>query len=112
MKEIHGERNTSRVNRAYIDDFAAKVKELRSRGVGVVLWWPITIESNLNLNTSLLVQIDSALTQQGIRFDNSPDCFIQPDSMAFDTQYHMSYPAVMDGTRRFIHTYKTLIRKE
>lgn len=90
------------VNMSAINDFAAKVRSLREQRCDVMVMWPTTVESNYRANRRLIARIEEELAARGIRFANSPATFVQPDSLGFDTPWHMTAPAIDANTRRLI----------
>lgn len=92
-----------------ISEMAAKIKDIQAKGARVILLWPITIESNFNAGREALGDVADALGACGISFDSSPDYLVEPDSLAYDTPYHMSGPAVEDVTDKIIARLRVLI---
>lgn len=97
---------TAEIEDDAVSDFASKLRELHARGCKVLLFWPVTIRSYFKKNEVVIGLIEKALNEQGIAFDCVPDYFVQPDSLVFDTPYHMSKPAVDDDTQRMLQILK------
>lgn len=87
-----------KVNDKFLDDFAGKIEALHNRGCEVRLFWPITIRSNYEANRKAIAEISNALGRRGISFDSAPDALVQPDSLAFDTPYHINGEGVQLAT--------------
>lgn len=96
------------INRTAVSDFADKIKSFEARGGTVILLWPSTITKNLEDNKKALEEISVCLGRNGIMFNDGASYFAHPDSMAFDTYYHMSYPAVEENSERFIDLWKRI----
>lgn len=94
------------------EDLQAKIEDLKKRGVETYLLWPVTIQSNYDKNRRALEEITKELKKRGINFENSPDSFVQPDSLAFDTQYHVNYQGVENVTKEFIRQFQKLRGRE
>lgn len=90
------------IDDSVVRDFVGKLDTLKARGCRVLLYWPITIKSNYLKNQVAIEQIEKALASRNTAFDCAPDYFVQPDSLAFDTPYHMSGPAVEADTDRML----------
>lgn len=85
---------------SYVEDFAKKVLILRRKGVNVMMVWPTTIQSQYELNADYINLLDKQAVHAGIPFITSPDYLVHPDSLAFDTPYHMTAPAIQLNTSR------------
>lgn len=111
--EVKANGKISRPIDAYaVKDTAYKIKQMEDSGIIVILFWPITIESNFEAQHDAVESIDAEFQKYGILFSNDPAYFVQPDSLAFDTPYHMSLPAVKSSTERFIEVYRMTLRPE
>ncbi len=91
-----------------IREIAYKIRDMESKGARVILLWPTTIQSNYEANMPLLSDVTNTLGQYDIRFASQPDYLVQPDSLAYDTPYHMSGPAVEIVTDKIILLFKKL----
>ncbi len=87
---------------SYVKDFAQKVHALQDRGVKVMMVWPTTIQTQYDINAAYIAQLDTLARQNGIPFITTPDYLVQPDSLAFDTPYHMTAPAIKTNTHRLL----------
>lgn len=100
-KEAINPKNT-KISHRVINDIALKIKDLEQRGVDVIILWPTTIQSNYESYIPMIKSLEELFNEKNIRFANRPLTFVHPDSMAFDTPYHMSYPAVELNTDSLI----------
>lgn len=89
-----------------VKDLAEKITSLRAAGVNVLLMWPTTIQSKYDNNLDFIDEIRNALAKENIIFDSRQDLLVNPDSLAFDTPYHMSMPAVKMNTKKIIDFLK------
>lgn len=83
-----------------VTDFARKVLNLRQQGVEVMMVWPTTIQTQYELNADYINLLDKQASDAGIPFVTCPDYLVHPDSLAFDTPYHMTSPAIRANTTR------------
>lgn len=88
------------------DDLAEKIKFFESKGCKVYILWPVTIKSNYDYNIKEIAEIERELNRRGLRFSSSADYLVFPDSIAFDTPYHLQYDGVKENTHRFIEWYR------
>lgn len=93
---------TGEVSHRVIEDVNSKITELKQRGITVIALWPTTIQSNYESYRPMIATLQQKLIDKNLRFSNRPQTFVHPDSMAFDTPYHMSYPAVEQNTDSLI----------
>ena len=91
-----------------LNDLAEKISELREKGCRVYLFGPNTIESNYLKNQKEIQEMNEALSKRDLYFSVSPDYFVQPDSMAFDTPYHLNGDGAIEAAKRFIEIYRSL----
>ena len=84
---------------------------MRSDGIEVILIWPTIIRSKYENNIDFIEELKKALGQNDINFDSNPEMLVNPDSLAFDTPYHMSLPAVKLNTSKLIYFLKNYIGK-
>lgn len=97
---------TEKISQSSIVELCDIIHKMERKGAHVIMLWPTQIESNYTYNRELISQIDSAMAHYGIHFNCPPNYFVNPDSLAFDTPYHMSYPAVSDNTSKFIQLFR------
>lgn len=97
-----------KVDEYALNDLAKKISELQEKGCKVYLFWPNTIESNYLRNQKAIKEIIENLLKRNLYFSVSPDYFIQPDSMAFDTPYHLNGDGAIESAKRFIERYRSL----
>lgn len=89
-------------------DISEKVRGMERQGARVIFIWPTTIRSNYEANREVIQKIEETLEKYGIKFVTTPDYLVEPDSLAFDTPFHMSGPAVEDVTDKIIKCLKVL----
>lgn len=99
---------TSDVSTAVIEDFITKIRELERRGCKVSVMWPTTIRSNYVAYLPVIERLTDEFAARGVAFANSPQTFIHDDALAFDTRYHMSFPAVEANTDSMISRIATV----
>ncbi|MDE5827710.1 MAG: hypothetical protein K2H57_09085, partial [Duncaniella sp.] len=97
------------ISQDVVKDFSEKIKDLRSDGIEVILIWPTIIRSKYENNIDFIEELKKALGQNDINFDSNPEMLVNPDSLAFDTPYHMSLPAVKLNTSKLIYFLKNYI---
>lgn len=90
-----------------IEEFSFRVKKMRNDGCKVIILGPTCIESVYKLNIDFINGLSQRLSERGVEFDAPPSYFVNPDSLAFDTYYHMTLPAVIANTEKL----KTLLQK-
>lgn len=78
---------------------AEAIFRFRQLGCRVLLLPPITIRSNYEANRNRMVDIDNCFSVYGIDFDGADTMFVFEDTLAYDTPYHMTRPAVEMATR-------------
>lgn len=100
------------VSRAVVNDFAEKVNLLKRRDVTTITLWPTTIQTNYENHKLFITALASEFGRHGLEFNNSPTTFVHPDSMAFDTPYHLSYPAVKNNTDSLIQIILLTLARE
>ena len=77
-------------SREVLDDLARRVSALRGRGVRVVVLPPPYACSAYQLNRSAIAALDSLLRQEGLAFGAPPSAMVYPDSLFYDSQYHLT----------------------
>lgn len=92
-----------------IRDLRLKIKRLEHKGCKVYLLWPNTIESNYEINKEKIHEIEEAMNQYGLNFLSSPEKFVFPDSLAFDTPYHLTQEGAEKASLRMIEVLKDSI---
>lgn len=99
---------TQKVDEYALNDLAEKISELQKSGCTVYLFGPNTIESNYLKNQKAIKEIIENLLKRNLYFSVNPDYFVQPDSMAFDTPYHLNGEGARESAKRFIEVYRRL----
>lgn len=94
-----------------VGDFAAKVQTLQQRRIKVIILWPTTIQTNYENFKPFICALEEEFHKHGLKFSNSPATFVHADSLAFDTPYHMSYPAVETNTDSLIQIISIVLGK-
>lgn len=90
----------------YVEELSSKVLKLRAQGYKVYLFPPVMIQSVYEQNQAKIDELAEALRSRCLGFEVPPTAMLQPDSLAYDTPYHMSYPAAHDNTLRLLHYLK------
>ncbi len=95
------------------EDFSRWLNDLllayEQRGAQVLLLPPCCVESCLSPTD--LSAIDGALRDMGRQYAVSPDSLAVPDSLAFDTGFHLSREGVQMVTERLAHALKPLLAR-
>lgn len=91
-----------------IEDFIKLKKRIDDKGATVLLFWPINSQTGYEINKEKIKELQTEFENEGIFFYNSPEYFIEPDSLQFDGGYHMNGLGVKESTRRFISLMKNL----
>lgn len=92
-----------------ISEISDKVRGLEAKGAKVLFFWPITIHSNYEAHKEIIHKITIALGSHGISYATTPDYLVEPDSLAYDTPYHMSGSAVDDVTDKLIFRLTSIL---
>lgn len=90
----------------YVDEFSSQVSKLRADGHTVYIFPPVMIQSVYDQNQGKIDALAAELCLRGVGFEVAPTAMLQPDSLAYDTPYHMSYPAAHDNSLRLLHYFK------
>lgn len=89
--------------------FLAKLDELESKGCRVLLVPPVCCEIVWKQNKAGIEKIVRAFRKAGRSYLAEPECHILPDSLAFDTHYHVSYEGAQIFTSRIIEELKGVL---
>lgn len=90
------------IDRGVLADLKCKIAEMRSRGCNVVIVWPTCIESFYQASRTGIDKLAVAFEEFGLAPSAPADYFVEPDSMVFDTPYHLNAAGVEENTRRLI----------
>lgn len=96
------------VDRSALADLKLKFNEMRARGCEVVFVWPTCIESFYKENIAGIQQLQSAFDEYGLQPVAPADYFVEPDSMVFDTPYHLNAAGRAENTRRLLTLLRSL----
>lgn len=96
------------INYRYMEELASLMSDLKAKGIRVYIFPPVMISSAYEINKKRINELENEMKSKGIGFEISPTETLQPDSLAYDSNYHMSYPAVHANTVRLMHCLKEL----
>lgn len=96
------------INKYAIQDFSDKIKKLKQNGCYVLLFWPITVYTNYKSQKEAIDKITEELAMNNLLFALPPCYFVQPDSVAFDTPYHLNGQAVDESAFRMIKALRII----
>lgn len=102
---------TAEISHRVITDVALKITDLEQRGADIIILWPTTIQSNHESYKPMIKSLEEHFLEKNVRFANHPQTFVHPDSMAFDTPYHMTYPAVELNTDSLIQIISLMLNQ-
>lgn len=96
----------TKINMNDLEDFTSKINDIKNIGCHIMLMWPITIETNYISHLRIIDEISKELEKKNLNFSVNSDYFVQPDSMAFDTPYHLNGIAAEESAKRLITILK------
>lgn len=96
------------VDRATLADFKSKIIDIRNKGCRVVLVWPTCIESYYKASLAGIDKLAARLDEFGLTPAVPTDYFVEPDSLVFDTPYHLNAAGADENTRRLISILRVL----
>lgn len=91
------------LNADYLLHFVQQVKEVKKRGVDVVLYPPSVAVSYLHSHAADIQSVDSAFTTLGIPFVCRPGECSFPDSLLYNTHYHLGHRGAQMHTLHLLH---------
>jgi hypothetical protein len=95
------------MNINFLDYYENAVAALRSRGIQVVVIPPSFAETSYKTVEDRLLPLFSELENRDLSFSISPQESAYPDSLFFDTRYHLGYEGVLIRTNQLIELMKT-----
>jgi hypothetical protein len=90
------------INHSFLDYYASKVSSWRSRGIEVVILPPAFARSSYDLVHDRIDSVRVELRLRDIDYMLDPTEFVYPDSLFFDSCYHLRYAGVLDRTHRVL----------
>jgi hypothetical protein len=97
------------IDYTFLDYYAASVRRLRDRGVEVVILPPAFACSWYELISDRIDAVRVELSSRDIDFQLPPADFVYPDSLFFDSCYHLQYAGVLDHTHRVLSYLRPLV---
>ncbi|MDR1403043.1 MAG: hypothetical protein LBJ60_04995 [Tannerellaceae bacterium] len=94
------------INADFLDYYENTVAALRSRGIQVVIIPPSISETSYNIIEDRLTPLFSEFEKRNLAFAISPQASMYPDSLFFDTHYHLKYEGVLIRTNQLIELMK------
>ncbi|MDR2042121.1 MAG: hypothetical protein LBP98_07360 [Tannerella sp.] len=91
------------VNTSFLDYYEHAVEALRNRGVQVVIIPPSFSETSYRNMETKLIPLFAELEKRNLAFAIPPQEAAYPDSLFFDTHYHLGYEGVMIRTNRLVN---------
>jgi hypothetical protein len=92
----------SEINHPFLDYYATSVCALRSRGVVVVILPPSYALSAYDLVHDHIEVVRVELSLRDVDYMLDPIEFVYPDSLFYDTHYHLGYAGILSRTSRVI----------
>lgn len=78
------------------------MNRMKAKGCQVILLPPISIQSKVSSNQDKIKLLYSEMKMRRHPFGATPEQFVQPDSLAYDTQYHVNYEGAISATQALI----------
>ncbi|MDR0733339.1 MAG: hypothetical protein LBF08_04675 [Dysgonamonadaceae bacterium] len=91
------------INKNFLDYYENAVKSLRNKGVKVVIIPPSFAETSYSNVEEKLLPLFSEFARRDLDFAIPPQEFAYPDSLFFDTHYHLGYAGIVLRTNRLIN---------
>jgi hypothetical protein len=96
------------LDRTFLNYFCQRVEELRQKGITVYLFPPSLAQTSFANIQDDLPPLVQALEERNIPFVLPPEDFAFPDSLFFDTHYHLSYSGTLLRTQKVIDRLTSL----
>jgi hypothetical protein len=90
------------VNPAAIREIQAFGDSLTARGARMLISYPCFMETSFRHNEEAIRLVEAAYKAAGFRILGSPERYMMPDSLMFDTHYHLNKQGVDLRTRLLI----------
>ena len=94
------------INTNFLDYCENAVATLRSRGVQVIVIPPSFAETSYRKVEARLLPLFPELEKRNLGFSTSPQESAYPDSLFFDTHYHLGYEGVLIRTKQLVRMMK------
>ena len=89
-----------------IEYLQLSIQKMKSRGANVLLVPGVMTRSAFKANMSRVRNIEKGLGKFGLRYSSPPRLHALPDSMAYDTDYHMLWSGICANTELIIKDIK------
>lgn len=90
----------------FMDYFAQKVNQMKKQGAKVMIVPAVIRQSAYQQIEWQAKAIEKELISRGLKYNSSPAIHALPDSMAYDSDYHMAYSGVCANTSILIDEIK------
>lgn len=87
---------------ATVEYFAETVGKMKKKGATVVVLPPVATIGHCETNKEYAAMVYNALAAAGVPFQAAPAAYAQPDSLAYDTPYHLSAAGLHNATLALI----------
>jgi hypothetical protein len=94
------------VNMSFLDYYENAVEALRNRGVQVVIIPPSLAKTSYKIIEERLTLLFSEFEKRNLNFAIPPQESAYPDSLFFDTHYHLGYEGVLIRTNQLIRVFR------
>jgi nitrogen regulatory protein PII-like uncharacterized protein len=94
------------INMRFLDYCENAVEALRNRGVQVVVIPPSLAETSYEMIEERLTPLFSEFEKRDLNFAIPPQESVYPDSLFFDTHYHLGYEGVLIRTNQLIRVFR------
>lgn len=95
------------INMSFLDYCENAIETLRNRGVQVVIIPPSLAETSFMIIEERLRPLFSEFEKRDLNFAIPPQESAYPDSLFFDTHYHLVYEGVLIRTNQLVRAMKT-----
>jgi hypothetical protein len=95
------------INMPFLDYYENAVEALRNRGVQVIIIPPSFAETSYKMIEEKLTSLFAEFEKRNLNFAIPTQESAYPDSLFFDTNYHLGYEGVLIRTNQLIRTMKT-----
>ena len=93
-------------NEEYLSEFISDVREMRQRGIRVLLLPPAILDSSLAADRPMIDSLVQRLQAAGIPFQASLDTFAYPAKYLYNTSYHLNAEGVKMNTKNVLVAVK------
>jgi hypothetical protein len=94
------------INIIFLDYYENAIEALRNRGVQVVIIPPSFEETSYRNVEERLTSLFAEFEKRGLNFAIPPQESVYPDSLFFDSHYHLGYEGVLIRTNQLIRAMK------